>query len=222
MSSHLSVLISLSILIRGMYFQFGVVERAIVEIICVWSILLFITCWVKFAQGLTNEIQFVQRRHWNANFKSFSDRKELWRLKYSILQFILNNSWSVYCCLKIQDSCLRIEIKRRIFKDKIPNMTGWIWSTSMSQVLHIVILTCYIMHRKVERSLYQCVLSCGSLCSTLNVITETRNFSEIQRRKYYSQSRVRTSSNKSKNIYARQSYWSYRKRNDGVKYNRFS
>ena len=41
-----------------------------------------------------------------------------------VLQFILNNSWSVYCYLKIQDSYLRIRIKRRIFKDKIPNMTG--------------------------------------------------------------------------------------------------
>ena len=30
-----------------MYFQFGVIERAIVEIICVWSILLFITCYVN-------------------------------------------------------------------------------------------------------------------------------------------------------------------------------
>ena len=57
-----------------------------------------------------------------------------------VLQFILNNSWSVYCHLKIQDSYLRIRIKRRIFKDKIPNMTGWIWSTSVSQVLHTVSL----------------------------------------------------------------------------------
>ena len=40
------------------------------------------------------------------------------------------------------------------------------------------------------------ILGCGLLCSMLNVITETRNFSEIHKRKYYPQSRdgqVRTS-----------------------------
>ena len=42
--------------------------------------------------------------------------------------------------------------------------------------------------------------------------------------KYYTKTKIlfavasRTSSNKSKNIYARQSYWSYRKRNVSVKY----
>ena len=41
-----------------MYFQFGVIERAIVEIICVWSTLLFITCRIKFAQGKTKYSQY--------------------------------------------------------------------------------------------------------------------------------------------------------------------
>ena len=120
------------------YFQFGVIERAIVEIICVWLIL-FITCWIRFAQGLKNEIQLAQRRHWNANFKSFSNRKESYEDLNIVLQFILNNSWSVCCCLKIQDSYLRIRIKRRIFK-KERFLIRQVWSTSVSQVLHTVIL----------------------------------------------------------------------------------
>ena len=44
------------------------------------------------------------------------------------------------------------------------------------------------MYRKVGNHIN--ILGCGLLCSTLNVITEARNFSEIQGRKYYSQSRV--------------------------------
>ena len=153
MSSHLSsVLISLSILIRGMHFQFGVIERATVEIICVWSILLFITCWIKFAQGLKNETQLRGDTEMLilrvlVTGKSYEDLN-------IVLQFILNNSWSVYCYLKIQDSYLRIRIKRRIFKDKIPNMTGSIWSTCHKCYI-LLFLTCYIMYHKVERSSHQ-------------------------------------------------------------------
>ena len=67
-------------------------------------------------------------------------------------------------------------------------MTGWIWSTSMSRVSHTVILNSYIMYHK--RDYHISILGCGLLCGTLNVITETRNFSEIQRRKYHPQSRA--------------------------------
>ena len=46
------------------------------------------------------------------------------------------------------------------------------------------------MYRKVERSSHQYPWLWIIGCSMLNVITETRNFSEIHERKYYPQSRV--------------------------------